>query len=153
VKALDTRVPPLVVVAIIGVAMWGARACAPGLTAFFAGRLAVALVLLAAGLAVVIAGVLEFRRARTTVDPVHPEKATAVVDSGLYRFTRNPMYLGMVLTLLAWTVFLANPLTLAGPVLFILAMNRFQIGPEERALTQLFGDPYRAYLGRVRRWI
>jgi protein-S-isoprenylcysteine O-methyltransferase Ste14 len=133
--------------------MWGARSCVPGLTAVYPGRLAIALVVLASGLAVIVAGVLEFRRARTTVDPVHPEKATAVVESGIYRFTRNPMYLGMLLTLIAWTGFLANPVTLAGPVLFVLAMNRFQIGPEERALAQLFGDSYRVYLGRVRRWI
>lgn len=133
--------------------MWGVRYCVPGLTAFFPGRLALAFIVLALGLTVVVAGVFEFRRARTTVDPMHPEKATAVVDSGVYRITRNPMYLGMLLTLIAWAVFLANPLTLAGPVLFILALNRLQIGPEERALTQRFGDPYGVYLRRVRRWI
>jgi protein-S-isoprenylcysteine O-methyltransferase Ste14 len=153
VKALETRVPPLVIVASIAAAMWGVRYCVPGLTAFFPGRLALAFIVLAVGLTVIVAGVLEFRRARTTVDPTHPEKATAVVDSGIYRFTRNPMYLGMLLTLIAWAVFLANPLTLAGPVLFVLAMNCWQIGPEERALTQLFGDPYGVYFRRVRRWI
>ena len=63
------------------------------------------------------------------------------------------MYLGMSLILFAWAVYLAHPVTLAGPVLFILYMNRFQIGPEERALARLFGAPYHAYLGKVRRWI
>lgn len=150
---LETRVPPLVVVAIFAAAMWGARLAVPGLTALYPGRVAIAGVLFGLAILTVAAGVLEFRRARTTVDPVHPDKATAVVDTGIYRVTRNPMYLGMLMILVAWAVFLANPVTLVGPVTFILYMNRYQIGPEERALTQLFGAPYRAYLGRVRRWI
>jgi protein-S-isoprenylcysteine O-methyltransferase Ste14 len=133
--------------------MWGLRAAAPGLTAVYAGRIAIACAVFALGIAAALAGVVAFRRARTTVNPLHPEKATAVVDSGIFRFSRNPMYLGMLLALVAWAIYLANPVTLAGPVLFVLYMNRFQIGPEERALSGIFGGPYREYLGRVRRWI
>jgi len=139
-------------VTVAGV-MWGLRAAAPGLTGVYAGRIAIACAVFALGVAAALAGVVEFRRARTTVNPLHPEKATAVVDSGIFRISRNPMYLGMLLALVAWALFLANPVTLAGPVLFVLFMNRFQIVPEERALTALFGDGYRVYLGRVRRWL
>lgn len=149
---LETRIPPLVVVAILAAAMWGARLAVPALTTRY-GNLWVALVLLAVGVGVMEAGAREFRRARTTVNPLHPEKATAIVDTGIFRLTRNPMYLGMLLMLCAWVTYLANLVTLAGPVLFVLYMNLFQIIPEERALLQRFGEPYRAYLGRARRWI
>ena len=76
-----------------------------------------------------------------------------LVATGVYSFTRNPMYLGMVLVLLAWTVFLASPWTLAGPALFALYITRFQIVPEERVLAELFGNSFAAYRKRVRRWI
>lgn len=151
--SLETRIPPPVVAATVAGSMYGLRLATPGLTAFYAGRLAIALLVFALGVGLALAGVREFRRARTTVNPLQPEKASAIVDTGVFRVTRNPMYLGMLLALVAWTCWLANPVALAGPIVFVLYMNRFQIGPEERALTRLFGEPYRAYLGRVRRWI
>jgi len=153
VKALEARIPPLVVVAILAAAMWGVRLAAAGLTATYPGRIALTGVLFGLALLTIAAGVREFRRAQTTLDPVHPDKATSIVDTGIYRVTRNPMYLGMLVMLLAWSAYLANPVTLAGLVIFILYMNRFQIGPEERALEQVFGAPYNTYRGRVRRWI
>lgn len=150
---LETRIPPPIVVALLAATMWGARRLAPDLTAHYSARLPLSLAVLALGVGVIAAGVLEFRRARTTVDPLHPDKATAVVDTGIYRFTRNPMYLGMLLALAAWATWLANPVTLAGPILFVFYIDRFQIRPEERALLRVFGAPYQSYLGRVRRWI
>jgi protein-S-isoprenylcysteine O-methyltransferase Ste14 len=153
VSWLETRIPPLVVVAIVAAAMWGTRLLLPALTTPYAGNFPVGLVLLAAGVCVIGEGARQFRRARTTVDPLRPEKATTIVDTGIFRITRNPMYVGMLLILLGWAAYLANVVTLAGPLLFILYMNRFQIGPEERALRRVFGEPYVAYLGRVRRWI
>ena len=96
---------------------------------------------------------VSLRRARTTVNPLRPERASALVTTGVYRITRNPMYVGMALMLLAWAVLLASPAALAGPVTFIAYMNRFQIGPEEDALDTLFGPDYAAYRSRVRRWL
>lgn len=161
--SLENRIPPVIVVAVLAGAMWALRAAVPGLTVAGAGRLAfssgvralevLALVLLVLGILVAGAGVREFRRASTTVDPLNPDKASAIVETGVFRFTRNPMYLGMLLLLAALAAWLANPAAAAGPVAFVLYMNRFQIRPEERALERRFGDPYRAYLGRVRRWI
>src|ERR1044071_2701900 len=133
--------------------MWGAARGFPDLTAFYAGRLFIVGAVSFIAVGIIVAGVLEFRRAKTTVDPVHPEEASVIVDTGIYGVTRNPMYLGILLLLAAGGAFLANAVPPAGPVLFVLYMNRFQIGPEERALTQVFGDPYRAYLARVSRWI
>ena len=99
-----------------------------------------------------IAGVIAFRRSRTTVNPLHPEQATALVTRGVYRLSRNPMYAGMLLLLLAWATRLSNTAALAGPLLFALYITRFQIIPEERALTALFGEKYAAYRAKVRRW-
>jgi protein-S-isoprenylcysteine O-methyltransferase Ste14 len=113
----------------------------------------VAVALAAAGVAIALAGVAEFRRSRTTVHPQHPEKASAVVTRGVYRWTRNPMYLGLLLALAGWSIFLANLAALAGLPLFVAYMNRFQIGPEERALSAKFGPAYASYLVSVRRWL
>jgi protein-S-isoprenylcysteine O-methyltransferase Ste14 len=75
------------------------------------------------------------------------------VDSGIYRFTRNPMYLGMLLVLTAGAVYLGNLAAFAVLPLFVLSMNRLQIRPEERFMREKFGDAYRDYAARVRRWI
>ncbi len=72
---------------------------------------------------------------------------------GIYSITRNPMYLGLLFVLTAWSIFLANPLPFLMLPVFMLYINRFQIAPEERALTALFGSDFAAYQSRVRRWI
>jgi protein-S-isoprenylcysteine O-methyltransferase Ste14 len=117
------------------------------------GRLSVALALGASGMAVAIGGVISFRRAETTVNPLKPERSAALVSTGVYSFTRNPMYLGMVLVLFAWAVYLSSAWSLLGPILFALYITRFQIVPEERVLDRLFGAPFAAYKKRVRRWL
>ncbi|GEQ77703.1 hypothetical protein CTTA_4708 [Comamonas testosteroni] len=94
-----------------------------------------------------------FRRAKTTVNPVKANMASSLVIRGVYRYTRNPMYVGLLITLLAWAMFLANLLTALWAVVFVLYITRFQIIPEERVLTSLFGAEYGAYKGRVRRWV
>jgi protein-S-isoprenylcysteine O-methyltransferase Ste14 len=94
-----------------------------------------------------------FRRARTTISPVKASAASSLVTTGVYRFTRNPMYLGLLLTLLAWAAFLFNPVALLFVPIFVLYINRFQIKPEERTLSALFGGEYGAYQERVRRWL
>ncbi len=99
-------------------------------------------------------GVLSFRQAKTTVNPVQPTQASTLVVSGIYRFSRNPMYLGFLFLLLSWAAFLANiPALLLGPPLFAGYMNKFQILPEEKILCSLFGDDFEIYKNRVRRWI
>ena len=86
-----------------------------------------------------LAGVYEFKRAKTTVNPVHINKASTVVDSGIFAYSRNPMYLGLLILLFGFAYWLQNLLALGVPLLFVLYMNRFQIRPEERALEKLFG--------------
>jgi protein-S-isoprenylcysteine O-methyltransferase Ste14 len=99
-----------------------------------------------------MSGVLTFRRAKTTVNPTTPAAASALVRTGVFRFTRNPMYLGLLLCLVAWAIFLSSVLALLSAPLFVVYMNRFQIAPEERALAALFGDSFAAYKRDVRRW-
>lgn len=147
--SLEHRVPPPAVAIILAVLMWLLARPLPA----FDGRLWLALPVLLAGLAVCLAGVASFRRARTTVNPLKPESASSLVVAGIYRYTRNPMYLGFAIVLLAWNIALASPLALLGVVAFVLYMNRFQIGPEERALRQLFGAQFDAYCAQVRRWV
>lgn len=98
-------------------------------------------------------GVVSFRRAQTTVNPLTPQAASSLVTTGIYRVSRNPMYLGMLLLLAAFAVFLANAAALIILPVFILYMNRFQITPEERALSSMFGPDFTAYTERVRRWM
>jgi protein-S-isoprenylcysteine O-methyltransferase Ste14 len=116
-------------------------------------RLLVAAALGGIGIAIAIGGVMSFRRAKTTVSPLKPETSAALVSTGVYSFTRNPMYLGMVLALFAWAAYLSSVWSLVGPVFFALYITRFQIVPEERALDRLFGAPFAEYKKRVRRWL
>jgi protein-S-isoprenylcysteine O-methyltransferase Ste14 len=154
VSKLELRVPPVVVVLACAAAMWLiARALGPSVLRIEA-RVAIAAALALAGIALAVAGIREFRAARTTVNPMHPEQAAAMVTGGVYRMTRNPMYLGMFCLLAAWAAWLGRvaPPVVVLPV-FVLYMNRFQIQPEERALAQRFGPAFRDYAARVRRWI
>jgi protein-S-isoprenylcysteine O-methyltransferase Ste14 len=106
-----------------------------------------------AGLAVSALGVVEFRRARTTVDPRIPAASSSLVRSGIYRLTRNPMYVGFGLVLLGWAIYVSNALAFLLLPAYVLYMTRFQIQPEERALGQIFGQEYADYRARVRRWL
>jgi protein-S-isoprenylcysteine O-methyltransferase Ste14 len=154
VSKLELRVPPVVVVIGCAAAMWLiARALGPSPWRGDA-RVAAAALLAVTGIALAIAGIREFRAARTTVNPLHPEQAAAMVTGGVYRYTRNPMYLGMFCLLGAWAAWLGRLAPLAvGLAAFVLYMNRFQIRPEERALEQRFGPAFSEYAARVRRWI
>lgn len=152
-RGLENRIPPLVVAVLSGLLMWAVARYAPGIGWTMAWRLPVAIALLLAGVATCVAGVVSFRRARTTVNPVKLEAASALVVSGIYQYSRNPMYLGFALALLAWSVVLSSAVALLGVAGFVLYMNRYQIAPEERMLAGLFGDDYARYRARVRRWI
>lgn len=133
--------------------MWPLSSLLPRVDASPSARLAPAIVIGLVGIAFSSAGAIAFRRSRTTVNPLHPERASSLVTCGVYRVTRNPMYVGMLLGLLAWAVGLASPISLAGPVAFIMYISRFQIGPEERVLRAKFGQQFEAYRSSVRRWL
>ncbi|MEX1197392.1 MAG: isoprenylcysteine carboxylmethyltransferase family protein [Pseudohongiellaceae bacterium] len=151
--SLELKVPPLVVGALVAGVMGLVDYLLPAARLVLPGTTVVAGLLAVVGLGVAIAGVLNFRRARTSVNPMRPEEATAVVDTGIYRISRNPMYLGFLLVLLGFACWLANVAALCVLPLFVVYMNRFQIGPEERLLREKFGAAYTRYQSRVRRWL
>lgn len=152
-RGLENRIPPpLVFLATAGAMAWAATELPPsGLGGPVAWALGAALLLLAA-----LSGppaVRGFLRAGTTIDPVAIQRAAVLVTGGVYRWTRNPMYLAMAALLGAIAAFLAQPWLLLGPACFMLYITRFQIMPEERVLQARFGADYAAYRARVRRWV
>ena len=150
---LELKIPPLLVWLVIAGAMLGVAHSAPGLSFTLAGSSAIAMALVALGGAVAIAGVIAFRDKRTTVNPLTPSASSSVVSGGVYRVSRNPMYLGFLLALAGWAVYLSNAgAALLLPV-FVAYMTQFQIKPEERALLAKFGSEFAQYMSRVRRWI
>jgi protein-S-isoprenylcysteine O-methyltransferase Ste14 len=152
-RAVGRVVPPVAAALCVALPMWLVARFSPQLVLDLPGRAAAALLLAVAGAAVALAGVAEFRRARTTVDPLRPERASALVSSGVFRWTRNPMYLGLALALLGWAAHLAHPLAALGVPAFVTWMTRVQIPREERALEERFGEEFARYRTRVRRWL
>ena len=152
-RSLELRIPPPVVGLLVAAVMWVVAHVPPLLQLPKPIRLLVAAVLGGIGIAIAIGGVASFRRAKTTVSPLKPETSAALVSTGVYSFTRNPMYLGMVLVLLGWAAYLSSIWSLVGPVFFALYITRFQIVPEERVLDRLFGASFAEYKKRVRRWL
>ena len=151
--ALELKVPPVALMLLFALMMWLISTYEAPLSFLLPWRRAIALFVACTGLAIGLGGVVAFRRAKTTVNPITPEATTTMVTSGLYRFSRNPMYLGLLVVLIGWAIFLSHPLAFALLPLFVLYMNRFQIIPEERILSAKFAYQFTAYKETVRRWI
>jgi len=152
-SVLELRIPPPVVMLLTGILMRLASSVMPALAFPIPARVALAVALAVAGFVVASVAFFSFRRVRTTVDPRKPDEATNLVAAGLYKVTRNPMYLGLLLILTGWAIFLANAVAFVFLPVFVLYLNRFQIEPEERALALKFGAQYAAYRAKVRRWL
>lgn len=152
-KSLETRIPPLLLVFIFAAGMYGVASF--NLASFGHGgyTFAVELAAVIAGMIFCLLGLIEFRRAGTTVNPVNPGSTTALVKQGIYRISRNPMYVGFLLLLIAWGIHLSDLLALMFGLLFVPYLSRFQIAAEERALIAIFGDEYTQYQAAVRRWL
>lgn len=151
--SLALKVPPLLLAVLFAAGMAGLSAWLPRVEIALPIKIALIGVIALSGVLFALAGVIAFRRHKTTVDPRFPEQASALVDSGIYQFTRNPMYVGFALWLCAWVVYLQSPWLVLGVGGFVLYMNRFQIEPEEQILLTLFGLSYEHYKQRVRRWL
>ncbi len=150
---LNLKIPPLVIMAFVAALMWLGAQAVPAADFPLPARKVIALGLAAVGVGVAVAGVVSFRVAKTTVNPLKPDTASSLVVAGIYRVTRNPMYLGMLIVLIGWAALLANALAFIVAATFVLYLNRFQIIPEEQALTTRFGPEFAAYCAQVRRWI
>lgn len=150
--SLELKIPPLLVVVIIAGLMALTAWLMPMGPWHFTDATGLTLGLFIAGVLIALAGVIGFRRARTTVNPMQPETSRVLVQTGIYRFTRNPMYLGFLLMLAGYGVWLANLPALVWLIGYVLYLTQFQIIPEERWLTQKFGDEFLRYRQHVRRW-
>lgn len=150
-KRLELKVPPLLLTLIFGLIIW----FLPSFYKVSSSILHYALssLFFISGVIVAILGVLEFKKEKTTVNPMTPQESNNLVINGIYRFTRNPMYLGFLLWLLALGVLSGKISSLIPIAFFVVYMNRFQIIPEEKALTNCFGESYLDYCKTVRRWI
>lgn len=150
---LESRIPPPVVALLAAGAMWLMARETPSLSMQLPTKGGVAFALGVIAIAIVVTGATQFHRAKTTVNPMRPEATTTLVTSGIYRLTRNPMYVGLATLLLAWAYYLSNPSALLGVLAFVLYIHRFQIVPEEKAMRALFPGAYEAYARQVRRWL
>ena len=152
---MELKVPPAIVWLVCAGFIRVASGVASGLTISIRAPLSTGLMVLCviSGLVIGWLGLAAFHRAGTTTHPMWPDRASVLVTDGIYRYTRNPMYLGMTLLLLAWAVYLANAAAFLGTVLFVAYITRFQIIPEERALIRIFKEEYEAYRRSVRRWM
>ena len=150
---LELKVPPPIVALVCAMLMYGAVRLAPEWHWNWSGSDLLGAGVALIGIALDLVGVVAFWRAKTTVNPLAPSSTSTIVQSGIYRYTRNPMYLGMLLILSGFALYLAHPLPFLLLPVFWAYITRFQIIPEEHMLATRFGPEYSAYASRVRRWI
>ncbi len=150
---LEHKIPPPVIGLLCASGMYAAAQYTPTLDMAPLWKWLLVPAFALTGLALDFSGLLAFLRRQTTINPLRPEKSTALVTGGIYQLTRNPMYLGMACLLLAWAVYLQSPAALLGVPAFMAYITRYQIKPEERILEQLFGADFTRYTAQVRRWL
>lgn len=152
--SMDLKVPPMLLAAVLALLAWALDLWVPGpRLRDLPGQGILAAILAGAGLGILMAGALALGLARTTLDPLHPERAARLVASGVYRFTRNPIYLGALGVLAGFVLYLGQPLGLGLLPFWVWYITRFQIRPEETAMHERFGAAWIVYSTRVRRWI
>lgn len=152
-KRFELLIPPPLVMLLVGVIMWVVSKIFPAFTFGSIQSIMVAVAVALLGLAVSLVGIVAFRRAHTTIDPKHLTETSTLISSGIYRYSRNPMYLGVLLMLVGWAFYLGNVLSLLCTLIFIAYITRFQIIPEERLLREKFEKEFLSYQRRVRRWL
>ncbi len=150
---LSLKVPPVAQGLIALILIWLFNRYLPILRINLPFKGAIALIIIAIGIGVGVAGIAVFIKLRTTVDPRYPDRARKLVAIGIYRYSRNPMYLAILLGLMGASVYLGALSSLLVIYVFVTYINRYQIAPEERSLEQKFGDSYQQYAQQVRRWI
>ena len=150
---LENKIPPPIIALVCALLMWGISALSLDISFSFFVRIPLTIVIFIVGLFFIFSGLISFRRAQTTIDPLKPETVSSLVRTGIYHFSRNPMYVGLVFVLLALFVFLGSALSIIGIIGFVLYMNEFQIKSEERALKKNFGVEFSEYQAKVRKWL
>ncbi len=150
---MELKIPPPLLALFLGYLMWSfAKQVSYGAVEFEYLN-ALSLVTLFIGLSIELAAIIPFRLAKTTVNPMKPNTASRIISSGIYSYSRNPMYLGTLTLLLALTFWLGNVFNILFLIVFIGYITKFQIKPEERILEELFAEEYILYRKKVRRWL
>ena len=152
-NVLENRIPPPIITAIFALVMWLISGFLTPTNLIADFRISTTVMITVLAMLFLISGGISFRLAKTTVNPLKPESASSLVVSGAFKISRNPMYVGFALLLLAWCVYLSAPVLLMIVLLFRAVITRFQIIPEERAMLKLFGEEFIAYQQSVRRWL
>ncbi len=152
-EKLELKILPAIIFLICSVLLWGFSILLPVFNFTIFIQIPLVILFLISGVVLVLIAGFKFGQSKTSVNPIQPEKASALVATGIYRFTRNPMYLGAALILIAQAFWASNYLAFLAVMLFMLYLSRFQIQPEERILAQKFGVDYLAYKQKVRRWL
>lgn len=150
---MHLRIPPAVVFFVSIGFVYIIHYLLPSLSLKFQFQTEVSVIFLVAGFLIGIAALLSFRENQTTVDPTSPEKASSLVTSGIYAYSRNPMYLAMALGVFASIIYFGNSLGIFALLFYIWYLTVFQIIPEEQSMLKLFGTEYRRYCEKVRRWL
>lgn len=145
--------PPPVALLVAGALMWLTQAYTAWPALAFRGQTVLVALVAVSGLALMIWAAVLFRRQRTTLNPLAPEETSGIVDAGPYRWSRNPMYVGDAVLLIAWGIYLGSALALIWIPAFVAWIHWQQIPREEATLARHFGDRYHRYCQQVRRWI
>jgi protein-S-isoprenylcysteine O-methyltransferase Ste14 len=150
---MELKVIPVVQVLIAAILMVVLSKLLPELILNWPAHQKVTLLLFTLALFVGISAIISFKKHKTTVNPTKPETSSTVVSSGIYSISRNPMYLAMLISLISLAYYLQHLTSLPIILIFISYMTRFQIIPEEKMLTKIFGQQYVDYQKKVRRWL
>ena len=145
-------IPPLQVL-LAGLGMWLTHSQLPLIHLHVPQSDSVFRGILVFALAIFCLAVLEFWRHKTTVNPMKIHQTSSLITTGIYRFSRNPIYLADLLILVAWMVWLGAWFNVIWVIGFVIYVTRYQIRPEERVLMEKFPQEWEAYRKRVRRWI
>ncbi|PSW66771.1 isoprenylcysteine carboxylmethyltransferase family protein [Photobacterium leiognathi subsp. mandapamensis] len=149
---MSLRVPPPILLLLSILGMYLLSRFYPVMTFDFDGKSLLISMLCFIGVIPGFTAIIAFAKANTTIDPRYPKKTSRLVTTGIYRFTRNPMYLGLVLFLFAAAFYFSALSCFVVVPVFIWVMNNFQIEPEEAVLLAMFGEDYQHYCQTVRRW-
>ena len=148
---MNTKIPPPIVTATFGLIIYFSKSFSPVYS--FDNSNMISVIFLLFGLGIFSAAVQSFKKHKTTINPLSPDKASSLVNSGIFSYSRNPMYLGMLLILLSVSFKFNISGGLFISFLFKIYITRFQIIPEEKAMAKLFGEEFITYKNQTRRWI
>jgi protein-S-isoprenylcysteine O-methyltransferase Ste14 len=148
---LKNKIPPPIVTLVFAALIYLSADLLPHL--MFEGQTFLSSIIAIFGLIILLLAVKAFVQFKTTINPLKPETTSVLVKSGIFKLSRNPMYLGMLLLIISLWIKTGAVLGFILVAGFIAYLNYFQILPEERAMKGLFSDKYKTYCQQVRRWL